>query len=392
MLNGLKVLDFGSALAAPYAAMLLADLGAEVIKIEKPLRGDLIRYTDEYISGQSGYFLGMNRGKRSVTLDLRVPQGRDIALQMCREADVVVENFRPGMMDKWGLSYEDVKAVQPNIIYCSVSAFAEARGFEGRSGNDIVAQAYSGLMAMTGRAEEAPSKAGAPVIDVATACMATISILAGLVRRMTTGQGARIETSLIEAGHALMPNFTASVLNGSPQFRRLGSGHPQLVPYESYPTKDDQFVVVGAFHQESWRRFCRAIEREDLLEVPEFENNALRVRHRDQINAIVTAELRKHTLAYWVETFEREDVPVSPVLEIEESLEFFAARNPDAVADDVESYAGKIRMLKAPFRIDGSRPYSRLGVPGLGSSTDDVLAELGYSNEERNELRAQRII
>jgi formyl-CoA transferase len=391
VLNGLRVLDFGSALAAPYAAMMLADLGAEVIKIEKPKRGDLIRFTDEYVAGQSGYFLGINRGKRSVTLDLRVPEGRDIALRMCADADVVVENFRPGMMDGWGLSYEDVRAVRPDVIYCSVSAFADAAGFEGRSGNDIVAQAYSGIMAMTGEEHGPPAKSGAPAVDVCAACMATISILAAVIRRMRTGDGARVETSLIEAAHALMPNFTASALNGSPVFRRLGSGHPQLVPYEAYPTSDGQYVVVGAFHQESWRRFCRAIEREDLIDVPEFKDNARRVAHRHAVDEIVSEELSRRPLAYWVETFEREDVPVAPVLEVEQSLAFFADRNPDVVTD-VGSYAGQIRMLKAPFRIDGSRPYSAVGVPSLGDSTDRVLDELGISPTDVAKLRSAGII
>lgn len=392
MLESLKVIDFGSALAAPYAAMMLADLGAEVIKVEKPKRGDLIRFTDEYVAGQSGYFLGINRGKRSVTLDLRVPEGRDIALKLCAEADIVVENFRPGMMEEWGLGYEDVSAVRPDVIYCSVSAFADATGFEGRSGNDIVAQAYSGIMAMTGDEHGPPAKVGAPVTDVAASCAATISILAAVIRRLQTGRGARIETSLVEAGHALMPNFTASVLNGSPLFRRLGSAHPQLVPYKAYPTSDGQFVVVGAFHQESWRRFCRAIDREDLLEVPEFENNARRVANRAAVNEIVVETLRQQPLAYWMETFEREDVPVSPVLEVEESLSFFAERNPDIVADGVDSYAGPIRMLKAPYRIDGTRPYSTVGVPSLGDSTDDVLTGLGIDPSDIAKLRDAGIV
>lgn len=392
ILDGIRVLDFGSALAGPYASMLMADLGATVIKIEKVKRGDLIRFTDHMVHGKSGYFLGINRGKRGITLDLRTEEGQEVALRMCRSADVVIENFRAGMMDSWHLSYEDVKAVKPDIIYCSVSAFGGTKGFETESGNDIIAQAYSGLMAMTGDMDGPPAKAGTPVTDVAASCMALISILAALLRRKDTGEGARLRTSLLDASYALMPNYTASVLNGTPRFRRQGSGHPQLAPYEAYTAGDGKFIVIGAFHNESWRRLCAALERPDLEHDPLVADNTSRVSNRRELKAIINHELSRHSAEEWLAILREYDVPVAPVFEMEESMAFFTERNPDLWVDGIPSNAGELRMLRAPFEIDGERPFHPLGAPALGQHTDEVLLEEGYTQEQIDGLRAREIV
>lgn len=392
ILDGVKVLDFGSALAAPYAAMLMADLGATVVKIEKVRRGDLIRFTDHAIRGKSGYFIGINRGKRGITLDLRTEAGQEIARNMCRSADVLLENFRPGMMDGWNLSYEDIRAVKPDIIYCSVSAFGGALGFETESGNDIIAQAYSGLMAMTGDIDGPPAKAGTPVTDVAASCMALVSILAALLRKQQTGEGARLRTSLLDASYALMPNYTASVLNGTPKYRRQGSGHPQIAPYEAYTAGDGKYLVIGAFHNESWHRLCEALGRPDLENDPRIADNTSRVRNRKELAGIINAELARHTAAEWLKILREADVPVAPVLEMEESLEFFTERNPGLYTDGIPSEAGDLRMLRAPFEIDGERPFHPMGAPALGQHTDEVLLEEGYTQEEIDGFREQQVV
>lgn len=392
ILDGVRVLDFGSALAAPYAAMLMADLGATVIKIEKVRRGDLIRFTDHMVRGKSGYFLGINRGKRGITLDLRTPEGQEIARGMCRSADVLLENFRPGMMDGWGLSYDDIRVVKPDIIYCSVSAFGGTKGFETESGNDIIAQAYSGLMAMTGDMDGPPAKAGTPVTDVAASCMALVSILAALLRKQQTGEGARLRTSLLDASYALMPNYTASVLNGTPKFRRQGSGHPQLAPYEAYTAGDGKYLVIGAFHNESWRRLCQALGRPELENDPRIADNTSRVKNRKELAGIINAALASRPAAQWLEILRAYDVPVAPVLEMEESIDFFTERNPALYADGIPSEAGTLRMLRAPFEIDGERPFHPLGAPALGEHTDEVLLDEGYTREEIDGFRERQVI
>lgn len=392
ILDGVKVLDFGSALAAPYAAMLMADMGATVVKIEKVKRGDLIRFTDHMVNGKSGYFLGINRGKRSMTLDLRTAEGRDIALRMCRSADVLLENFRPGMMDSWGLSYEDVKSVKPDIIYCSVSAFGGTKGFEQESGNDITAQAYSGLMAMTGDMDGPPAKMGTPVVDAAASCMALISILAALLRRKDTGNGARLKTSLLDAAYALMPNYTVSVLNGTPKFRRQGSGHPQLAPYEAYTAGDGKYLVIGAFHNESWHRLCVALDRPDLEHDRRVADNTSRVRNRRELKTIIDGELSRRPADEWLGILRDADVPVAPVLEMEGSLAYFTGNNENIYADGIPSNAGPLRMLRAPFEIDGERPYHPMGAPSLGEHTTEILAEEGFDAAEIEGFRSRGVI
>lgn len=372
--------------------MLMADLGATVVKVEKVKRGDLIRFTDHMVRGKSGYFLGINRGKRGITLDLRTPEGQEIARGMCRSADVLLENFRPGMMDGWGLSYDDIRAVKPDIIYCSVSAFGGTKGFETESGNDIIAQAYSGLMAMTGDTDGAPAKAGTPVTDVAASCMALVAILAALLRKQATGEGARLRTSLLDASYALMPNYTASVLNGTPKFRRQGSGHPQLAPYEAYTAGDGKYLVIGAFHNESWRRLCQALGRPDLENDPRIADNTVRVKNRKELAGIINAALAPRPAAEWLEILREHDVPVAPVLEMEESIQFFTERNPALYADGIPSEAGDLRMLRAPFEIDGERPFHPLGAPALGEHTDEVLIEEGYTQEQIDGFRERQVI
>lgn len=392
ILDGVRVLDLGTGLAAPYAAMMLADLGADVTKIEKPKRGDLIRFTDNYIHGKSGYFLGINRGKKSVTLDLRTPQGREILLRMCKDTDILIENFTAGVLDRWGLSYEEVKEVNPALVYCSVSAFGSTPGFATRSGNDITAQAYSGLMALTGDEDGAPAKAGAPVVDVSAACMATIATLAAFLQRERTGRGAHVKTSLIDAAFALMPNFSASVLNGSPGFRRLGSGHPQLAPYRAYGTGDGKFVVLGVFHQESWERLCEAIDGPELINDERFKNNTVRVKNRRELDRAVGSRLKLHSLAHWEKVLDECDVPFSPVLEVEEGIELFAGLQKNLVVDGVPSNAGPIRMLRAPFEIDGERPTHPQGAPALGEHTDAAMTKLGFSTAEIAQMRTAGVV
>jgi crotonobetainyl-CoA:carnitine CoA-transferase CaiB-like acyl-CoA transferase len=392
ILDGVTVLDFGSAVAAPYAAMLMADLGATVVKVEKVKRGDLIRFTDHMVDGKSGYFLGVNRGKRGITLDLRTAEGQAVALKLCESADVLLENFRPGMMDSWGLSYDDVRAVKPDIIYCSVSAFGGTKGFESESGNDIIAQAYSGLMAMTGDIDGPPAKAGTPVTDVAASCMALISVLAAMLRRKDTGEGAKVKTSLLDASYALMPNYTASVLNGTPRFRRQGSGHPQLAPYEAYTAGDGKYLVIGAFHNESWRRLCNALGRPDLENDPRIADNTLRVRNRRELKQIINQELASRTAEEWLAILREYDVPVAPVLEMEESIAYFTELNPDLVVGGIPSNAGEIRMLRAPFEIDGERPFHPLGAPALGEHTNEVLLEAGFAQAEIDGFRTRGVV
>ena len=392
-LTGLKVLDLGSALAAPFAAMLLGELGADVIKVEKPGRGDLIRFTDDYVGkGESGYFLGINRGKEGVTADIRTPVGQKIIRTLAAECDVLVENFRSHRMAEWGLSYEQLREINPRLVYCSVSAFGDARGMEEDGGNDIIGQAYSGILDVTGEPGRGPSKTGTPVVDASAAMLSTIGILAALRRRDQTGEGEHVQVSLLEAAYALMPNYVVSVLNGEPNYTRQGSGHPQLVPYQAFETADAKHVVVGAFHRASWRQLCSALEREDLVADERFQENWDRVKNREALAAILEPLFLTRTREDWLERFSTHEVIAAPVLSIKESLDFFGERLDGLVIETEHSKLGTLREVRAPIRFSSGESTVRRAAPALAEHTQDRLLKAGFTMEEIAGWRDARLV
>jgi formyl-CoA transferase len=392
MLAGLKVLDLGSALAAPYSAMLLGDLGAEVVKIEKPRRGDMIRATDSYVRGESGYFLGINRGKDSVTVDIRKPEGRDIIRKMIVEFDILVENFRVPRMEEWGLSYKDLSSIHPGLIYLSVTAFGDMPGFEQTGGNDIVAQAYSGMMDITGNPDREPSRTGSPVVDVSCGMLGTIGILSALHNRSKTGKGTHVRVNLLEASYALMPNYVVSVLNGEPNFKRAGSGHPQIAPYQAFMTGDGRYVVIGAFHNTSWEAFCQVIGRPDLVTEERFKKNSDRVAHRAELTAILEAELKKRASTEWVPLFEKHEILAAPILNLKDSFAAFSKLNDKLIAPAQHDTLGTVRMLRSPISFDGETPDVSQGAPVLGQHTNARLQKAGYSQDQIDAWYAKKLV
>lgn len=392
-LSGLKVLDLGSALAAPFAAMLLGELGAEVIKVEKPGRGDLIRFTDDYVGkGESGYFLGINRGKEGITADIRTPVGQEIIRALAAQSDVLVENFRSHRMAEWGLSYEQLRELNPRLIYCSVSAFGNAKGMEEDGGNDIIGQAYSGLLDVTGDPESGPSKTGTPVVDASAAMLSTIGILAALHKRASTGVGEHVQVSLLEAAYALMPNYVVSVLNGEPNYTRQGSGHPQLVPYQAFPTADGSYVVVGAFHRTSWRQLCAALGREDLVAAEKFKENWDRVKNRKELIATLEPVFLTRTRQDWLDHFARYEVMAAPVLSIKESMAFFAERMDGLVIETEHQKLGKLREVRAPITFSSGPATVRRAAPTLGQHTVDRLRKIGFSDQQVAEWKEKGLV
>jgi formyl-CoA transferase len=392
-LDGIKVLDLGSALAGPYSATLLGDLGAEVIKVEKPKGGDMMRFTDKYVQGHSGYFLGVNRGKDGLTVDVRKEEGRDIIRRLVADMDVLIENFRSHRMKEWGLDYETLSAINPRLVYCSVSAYGDARGYETEGGNDIIAQAASGIMDLTGDPGGDPAKAGISAADVAGAMFSTIGILAALRKRDQTGQGEHLKLSLLEACYALMPNFMLSVLNGSPGYTRQGSAHPQLSPYQAYKAGDGQYLVIGVFHMNSWRGFCAAIKRPDLVDDERFKANWGRVENRAELNAIINRELQRRPRSEWLALFSEQEVLAAPVLSLEDSVGHFRSRIDGLVQPAQHTTLGPLSMLRMPIRFEGEAPASQFrAAPELGEHTDKHLRKLGLSAEEITALRQRKVI
>ncbi len=392
-LSGLKVLDLGSALAAPFCAMLLGELGAQVIKVEKPGRGDLIRKTDDYVGmGESGYFLGINRGKEGITADIRKPVGQQIIRALVADCDVLVENFRSHRMVEWGLGYEQLRQINPRLIYCSVSAFGNARDMEEDGGNDIIGQAYSGMLDLTGEPEGGPCKTGTPVVDASAAMLSTIGVLAALRKRDQTGVGEHVKVSLLEAAYALMPNFVVSVLNGEPNYKREGSGHPQLVPYQAFPTSDGSYVVVGAFHRASWRALCQALDREDLIADPLYKDNWDRVTNRKQLVGILEKEFLRKTRKEWLAHFEKFEVLAAPVLSVKDSMEFFAERTEGLIIRTEHARLGSLREVRAPIRFSSQTETVTRAAPSLGQHTQERLLKTGFTQEQIDDWKAKGLI
>lgn len=392
-LSGLKVLDLGTALAAPFSAMLLGDMGAEVIKIEKPGRGDLIRATDDYVGqGESGYFLGINRGKEGLAVDIRKPGGQEIVRALAAECDILIENFRAHRMAEWGLGYAELRAINPRLIYCSISAFGGAKGFEEVGGNDIIGQAYSGILDVTGDADAAPSKTGTPVVDASGALLATIGILSALHKRDKTGEGSHVQISLLEAAYALMPNYVVSVLNGEPNYTRQGSGHPQLVPYQAFKAADGRYVVVGAFHRASWQALCAAIGRADLVADPRFKENWDRVKNRRELIDILGAEILRRPRDEWLKIFEEHKMLAAPVLTIKESLGTFEKLIDGLVVTTEHSKLGTLKEVRCPIIFDSQPSSQQRAAPTLGEHTSERLRKTGFSDADLERWRQERVI
>lgn len=389
-LDGIVILDLTVMTAGPVGTMLLGDLGADVIKVEEPAQGDLARgLGTQFVHGESVQFLSQNRNKRSLRLDLKTPAGRDVFLRLAREADVVVENFRPGTVDRLGIGYEAVKALNPRVIYASVSAFGQSGPYAGWPANDPIVQAVSGVMDMTGEADGQPVRVGAPLPDFGAAAMLAFGISAALLHRERHGEGQRLDTSLLAATlFSTIPRDGEAVRSGhAPQ--RLGSGHPTMVPYRNYQGGDGLYFFAAAFTPKFWQNLCAAIERPDLLTDARFTDNRQRTAHREALDAILEATFATQPAARWVERLAQHDVPCALVQDYHTALtQDPQVRHTGAVLSFDHPIAGPMTNLANPVNLHGSPAQVRRPPPVLGQHTREVLLEKGFTAQEVEALLA----
>ena len=389
-LEGIRVLDLTQIMAGPFCAMLLADLGAEVIKIENPRGGDdSRRMAPPYFNGESAAFIAMNRNKYGLALDIRTPAGKEALWHLIATADVLVENFRPGTMTRLGFGYEEVHRRYPALVYCSISGYGQTGPYRERGGFDLVAQAMSGVLSVTGSPEE-PAKVGVPISDLNAGLFASHAILAALLARVRTGEGQYIDTSLFEAALA----YTIWESNeywatGKPP-RRLGTAHRLAAPYQVFPTADG-WIAIGAANQRNWELLAQAIGRADLLHNAAFATNADRMANLPQLVETLTATLKTRTTAGWLQALEEAGVPCGPVLELDQVYQHQQTR---ARAMDIEMehpVAGHVHAIGFPVKYSGTPGHLYRPAPVLGQHTFMILESLGYTPEQCRQLEADGV-
>jgi crotonobetainyl-CoA:carnitine CoA-transferase CaiB-like acyl-CoA transferase len=393
-LDGVRVVDFSRVLAGPFCTMQLADLGAEVVKIEEPGHGDETRaIAPPEAGGESHYYLAYNRTKKGIAVDVRTPEGRDIAKAIALRSDVLVENFRTGVMKRFGLDYETLAPEHPALVYCSISAYGRTGPFAERAGFDPILQAESGMMSMTGEPGGDPLRHPLAIIDTVTALYATSAILAALLARRDTGRGQLVELSLLDCGVAATGNAASYYLTSGTNPVQMGNTHPTAVPVSLFKSQTGPFYIACASDR-LFRRLCRdVLERPDVGDDPRFSSNAARVANRDALFSLLRETFLCETREHWLARFHAAGLPAGAVRTMSEALESEEVRARDLVQEIPHPTAGSLRALRSPLRLAETPLVPPAAPPLLGQHTDEVLRELlGLDDRAIHDLRARKVI
>ena len=391
-LQGIRVIDLTRVLAGPFCTQSLGDLGAEVLKIEPPDRGDETRHFPPFIGGESHYFLGINRNKKSLVIDLQKPAGAGILHALVAKADILVENYRPGVMDRLGLGYDRLSGINPQLIYCAISGFGLTGPLRDKPSFDIVTQALSGALSINGERGHMPVKLGIPLGDMVGGVFGPMAILAALHERSQTGCGRLIDISLHDGLIGMLGYFAQLAFITGEDPPPVGSSHPNIVPYGSFPAADGS-IIIAVLSESFWSKLCDALERPDLATDPRFATPTGRRDHRDEVDAEIAAVTRTRTVAEWEARLQEYDVPHAPVLGVTAAL-----RHPHAVAREMVVEAehaaiGPMRLAGRPIKFPGSPQRPSTAPPTMGQHTAEVLRELlGYGDAEIEGLRRDGII
>ncbi|BBU55139.1 CoA transferase [Mameliella alba] len=391
-LAGIKVLDFSRILSGPYASMVLADLGAEVIKIEPVGKGDETRNFPPFHGELSHYYIALNRSKKSVALNLKSEEGVQIARDLARQSDIVLENFRPGVMERLGLGYEQLRQDNAGLIYCSISGFGENSPLGDKPAFDIVAQALSGVMSVNREPGQAPNKLGVPLGDMAGSIFSLFGLLAALHERNVTGKGRHVEVAMLDSLIALQGYLSQIyfVTGQSPQ--PVGTQHPSIVPYGSFPTSDGH-VIVACLTERFWHNFARCLGEDGLIEDPRFALYDARLANRDALHEIIHRRMTQETTDYWLARLGEYDVPSAPILSIGDALEQAHVQDRALVETVRHPSQGEMRLVRGPIRFDGEGPAAARAPSLLGENTPQVLADvLGYGPEDIAALAARGVV
>lgn len=392
VLDSITILDLTRYLAGPYCSMILGDLGAEVVKIERPKTGDGSRqWGPPFIHGESAYFLSINRNKKSVTINLRTEKGCEIVRKMASTYDVLIENYRPGIVQKLGLDYETLSTINPQLIYCSISGFGQTGPYREKPSYDIVGQAMGGLMSLTGEENRPPVKIGVAISDIFAGMYAAIGILSALITRKQTGQGQMIDVSLLDGLVSILSHQAGNYLVSGVDPKRLGSAHPTIAPYQAFQAADSYFVIAVG-NDALWRRFCQGVNLSELMTDPRFATNPDRVKNRDELTQILNAFFQKKTAQEWLSLIEKAGVPCGPVLQLSEVFTDPQVLHRKMVEEIEHPSAGHIKVVGTPLKLSSTPASIRTPPPILGEHTTIILQSLGYTPSEIAELIKSKVI
>jgi len=393
-LEGVRVLDLTRVLAGPYCTMMLGDLGADVLKVERPGAGDDVRAWGPPFApgGESAYFLCVNRNKRSITIDLKTSPGQDLVRELARRCEVLVENFKTGTLDEMGIGYEALRGVNPGLIYCSITGFGTTGPYADLPGYDLIAQAMGGIMSITGEVSGEPMKVGVPIVDISTGMFSAVAILAALRVKERTGQGQRIDMALLDSQIAWLGNVAGNYLVGGQPARRLGNAHPNITPYEVFPTRDGH-VALAVGNEGQWRRFCQVAGAPHLAEDPLFRTNADRVRNREKLVPVMAEVMRRRTSQEWMDLLRADDIPCGPIQTVDRALNDPQVLARGMVVEARHPTAGPVKLVASPLKLCETPPAVRLPPPTLGQHTEEILREmLGLAPQAIADLRDQKVI
>jgi crotonobetainyl-CoA:carnitine CoA-transferase CaiB-like acyl-CoA transferase len=391
-LDGVRVLDLSRVLAGPFCGMLLSDLGADVVKIEDTGSGDESRTWPPHKDGESAAFLVINRNKRDMTLDLKAPEGVEVLKRMVATADVLIENFRTGTMESFGLGYDTLAAINPRLVYCSVSAFGRTGPRKDAAGYEALMQAFSGIMSITGEPDGAPLRCGVSFLDLTTGIFCAFGIVNALLHRVRTGLGQRVDGSLLETAVTLLNYHAEGYLLTGTQPKPLGSSHPSLSPYRTFKCRDGQWIFIAGANDRFWQRLAPALGLPEMATDPRFAVNIERVKHRRELEAALEAAIATHDREPLLKVLEDAGVPATPVNTVKQVMEDAQTAARSMIERVVHPRLGEIPVVGTPIKFSRMRAGVRRAAPQQGQHTDEILAEYDYSTADIAALRSKKVV
>jgi len=388
----LKILDLTRVLAGPYASMMLADFGADVIKIETPDVGDDSRGFGPFVGKESAYFMSLNRGKRSMTLNLKLPAAQELFRDLVKKSDVVLENYRPGTMEKFGLGYEELCKINPRLIYAACSGFGHSGPYMEKAAYDVIVQGMGGIMSITGQEGSEPTRVGASVGDITAGLFTVIGLVTALYTRTISGRGQKVDVAMLDCQVAILENAISRYLVTGNVPGPIGNRHSSITPFEAFQAKDG-YIIIAVGNDRLWAKFCNLVKREDLIGDERFVNNAQRTKNQKQLKAVLDGIFPGKTVDGWIEALEAEGIPCGPINTVDRIMEDPQIKARDMILEIEHPVAGKLKMPGLPIKLSETPGAVLHPAPLLGQHTDEILKEmLGLSPEQIAEMRTKKVL